>query len=118
MLGAEEKRQFFTLQSGDLASLGVKAAEITGLKPNTEAEIKKSLLPDAMTIKAVDVYKRQYQDTRELHGLYPRVWGVQLGQQKNGGRCRKGERPRDGRSAVFRADGHAAAFDRRGMETC
>lgn len=61
VLGAEEKRQFFTLQSGDLASLGVKAAEITGLKPNTEAEIKKSLLPDAMTIKAVQDFTRSAQ---------------------------------------------------------
>lgn len=61
VLDVAGKARFFTLQSGDLAALGVQTAEITGVKPNTEAEIKKALLPDAMTIKAVQDFTRSAQ---------------------------------------------------------
>ncbi|WP_066689071.1 hypothetical protein [Christensenella intestinihominis] len=69
-LNAEDRKKFFTLQGGDLAALDIQTAEITGTKPNTEAEIKKSLLPDVMTIKAVP------DNTRSAHGKHIRVEGV------------------------------------------
>lgn len=69
-LSAEEKRQFFTLQSGDLAALGMQTAEITGVKPYTESEIKKVLLPDAMTVKTVQDF------TRSAQGKHFKVEGV------------------------------------------
>ena len=64
------KTQFFTLKSGDLAALDAQTAEITGVKPNTEAEIKKVLLPDAMTIKMVQDF------TRNAQGKHFKVEGV------------------------------------------
>lgn len=69
-LGAEDRKKYFTLQKGDMAALGEQAAEITGTKPNTAAEVKESLAPDVMTIKAIPDF------TGSAHGKYFRVEGV------------------------------------------
>lgn len=70
VLDVAGKARFFTLKSGDLAALGKQEVEITGIRPSTEAEIKKILLPDVMTIKAVQDF------TRSAQGKHFKVEGV------------------------------------------
>jgi len=65
----EDKSGYFTLQKGDLLALGEVDAEITGVTPNRESEVKTALSPNVMTIKSIE------DNTRVAHGKHYRLEG-------------------------------------------
>lgn len=64
-----DKSRYFTLQKGDLLALGEVDAEITGIAPNRESEVKAALEPNVMTIKSIE------DNTRVVHGRHYRLEG-------------------------------------------
>lgn len=69
-LGIDERNEYFTLQNGDTMALGTQTIEITGISPYQESQVKTSLMPEVMTIKA-------FQDnTASRMGKHWRVEGV------------------------------------------
>jgi hypothetical protein len=66
-----DKTLVFSLRPGDIMALGEHDIEITGLTPLTESEVKNSLLPNVLVIKAVSINTQPYK-----HGKHYAVDGV------------------------------------------
>ena len=64
-----DKSGHFTLREGDLMALGAHDAEITGIAPNRENEVKAALMPLAMTVKSIG------DNTLAARGKHYRVKG-------------------------------------------
>ena len=48
----DERKQYFTLNTGDLLALGDIAIEITGVQPYRESDVRGELIPNVFQIKA------------------------------------------------------------------
>jgi len=69
-MDADLRRDFFTLQEGDIFALGALLFDITGVTPWRETDVRKRLKPNVFTVKVI------FDNTRSRRGKHFKIEGV------------------------------------------